>query len=54
MFKETIQESTKLSDLNIEVINGIEQVDILFQWHGQNSCVQSYSWCESNLKVKSR
>ena len=29
-----VQESAKLSSLDIEVIDSIERVDILFQWRG--------------------
>jgi hypothetical protein len=55
MFKETIQESVKLSSSNIEVLNNIEQVNILFKWCGQNAlCSEVFSvweWLSSGKKV---
>ena len=36
------------SGSNIEVIINIEQVNILFKWHGQNVYVQMYSQFESS------
>ena len=42
----------KLFSSNTEVINNIEQVNIIFKWHGRNIYVQRYSQFKSGLVVE--